>query len=104
MDMVPMKLEPFFPGSNGFPFHYFLCFYLYMLTYSLVGCGGYVYEKGVVFSPNNLSVNDSITECVWFVEAEQGETGIILKRNRMANVTAGNDEQDQPIMTVSILF
>ncbi|XP_046654239.1 uncharacterized protein LOC124345136 isoform X4 [Daphnia pulicaria] len=77
MDMVPMKLEPFFPG-----------------------CGGYVYEKGVVFSPNNLSVNDSKTECVWFVEAEQGETGIILKRNRMANVTAGNDDQDQPIMTV----
>lgn len=99
-----MKLEPFFPGSNDFLFHYFLCFYLNMLTYSLLGCGGYVYEKGVVFSPNNLSHVDNVTECVWFVEAEQGETGIILKRNRITNITAGNDEQDQPIMKVNILF
>ncbi len=74
-----------------------------MLNFSLVGCGGYVYEKGVVFSPNNLSDIDNVTECVWFVEAEQGETGIILKRNHSSNVT-GNDEQEEPIMAVSILF
>jgi hypothetical protein len=69
----------------------------------MVGCGGYVYDKGVVSSPTSLSDINNLTECIWFVEAEQSDKGIFLKRNRSTNITT-SDGQEQLIMTVSILF
>jgi hypothetical protein len=69
----------------------------------MVGCGGYVYDKVVVSSPTNVSVINNLTECIWFVEADQSDKGIFLKRNRSTNITTSY-EQEQLIMTVSILF
>jgi hypothetical protein len=54
------------------------------------------------FSPNNLSDIDNVTECIWFVEAGKNDYVIFLKRNRNYNVT-DNDKQEH-LMTVSILF
>jgi hypothetical protein len=69
----------------------------------MVGCGGYVYDIGVVSSPTSISVINNVTECIWFVEADQSDKGIFLKRNRSTNITT-SDGQEQLIMTVSILF
>ncbi|XP_046654233.1 uncharacterized protein LOC124345136 isoform X1 [Daphnia pulicaria] len=76
MDMMSMKLDPFVPG-----------------------CGGYVYDIGVVSSPTSLSDINNLTECIWFVEADQSDKGIFLKRNRSTNITT-SDGQEQLIMTV----
>jgi hypothetical protein len=60
-------------------------------------------KKGVVSSPTNLSAINNVTECIWFVEADQSNKGIFFKRNRSTNITT-SDEQEQLILTVSILF
>ncbi len=63
----------------------------------------YVYDIGVVSSPTSPSDINNLTECIWFVEADQSDKGIFLKRNRSTNITT-SDGQEQLIMTVSILF
>jgi hypothetical protein len=87
---------------SRFKWFSFSLLYLFSLQCFVLGCGGYIYDEGVVFSPNNLSDIDNVTECIWFVEAGKNDYVIFLKRNRNYNVT-DNDKQEH-LMTVSILF
>ena len=45
-----------------------------------IECGGYVNGEGDVSSPIYLSVADDIDECFWFVEAQQSDGIVFLKR------------------------
>lgn len=44
-------------------------------------CGGYIYGYGVVSLPNHSNVSGTMTNCIWFVEAKDNETAILLKKS-----------------------
>lgn len=67
------------------------------------GCGGYVYDTGVISIQNFPTGYSDGTDCVWFLEAEQGENVILLKKViAETNSTKLTNSAYLPIMTVSL--
>ena len=69
--LISVKIEtkePFIPGKNMFKDEQnFVSFLNFCFIYlSAKEYGGYVYDEGVVSSPNYFSDNDNVTECVWY--------------------------------------
>lgn len=46
----------------------------------MAGCGGYIHGDGIVSSPNYVALDSSVSECVWFVESEESDGAILLKK------------------------
>jgi hypothetical protein len=65
------------------------------------GCGGYVYDDGVVSSPNNFPI-----ECFWFLETAQNNKLLVLKRIPSSeNASTSDADHEIPIvMTVRIFL
>lgn len=54
-----------------------------MFTLKCTGCGGYVHGDGLItFSPHIFSWKNmsKITDCKWYVESEQDEQTVFLKK------------------------
>jgi hypothetical protein len=68
------------------------------------GCGGYVYDDGIVSSPNNFLSDSGAIECFWFLETAQNNKLLVLKRIPSSeNASTSDADHEIPIvMTVRI--
>nr|CAH0102785.1 unnamed protein product [Daphnia galeata] len=66
------------------------------------GCGGYVYDDGIVSSPNNFPSDSGAIECFWFLETAQSNKLLVLKRIPSSeNASTSDANRENPIvMTV----
>ena len=69
---------------------------------SRIGCGGYIYGHGIISSSSNPDIDSKgMTDgCVWYVEAQQTNGSVILKRIFDPSDLENKKKDSMPAMTV----
>lgn len=66
-------------------------------AFMISGCGGYIYDNGLISLPRFLITGDysDITDCVWFVETGQEENVIFMRKGTL-------ETKSNPISSITV--